>query len=227
VKNVHNLYLETLAETGPVGLGLLVLALGAPLVAAVKARRRTLVPVAAGAYVAFLAHAAVDWDWQLIAVGLAALFCGVGALAANRAESRGFRLRTPSRAALLTLVVLLGALSFVGLRGNKAIAASQGHYTISNFRKAGADARTAHFWAPWSASPWQLLGQAQAAAGQRAAARKSFHRALAKDSADWETWLDLAVDSKGAERRHAFAAALRLNPLSPEIASWLPAKASR
>ncbi len=221
IRNVHNLYLETLAELGPVGLALLVLALAAPLVAAVKARRRTLVPAAAGAYVAFLAHAAVDWDWQLIAVGMAALFCGVGMLAAARASSaRALPLRTAWRATALAVVAVLGIGIFVGLRGNRAMAASDSAASVNNIAKAEAEARTAHTWAPWSATPWQLLGQAQAAAGERAAARRSFRQALAKDSTDWEIWLDLAVVTNGAERRRAFATATRLNPLSQEIASW-------
>ena len=46
VINVHNLYLETLAELGPVGLIALVVALAAPLVAAVRARRHALVAAA-------------------------------------------------------------------------------------------------------------------------------------------------------------------------------------
>src|SRR5919201_1930224 len=75
VRNAHNLYLETLAELGPVGLGVLVVALGLPLAAAVRARRRALAGAAAGAYVAFVVHASVDWDWQMPAVPVTAPFC--------------------------------------------------------------------------------------------------------------------------------------------------------
>ena len=48
------------AELGVIGLALLAVVLGAPLIGAVRARRRRLVPIAFGAYVAFLAHAAVE-----------------------------------------------------------------------------------------------------------------------------------------------------------------------
>ncbi|TMM12709.1 MAG: O-antigen ligase family protein, partial [Actinobacteria bacterium] len=41
-RNAHNLYLEVLAELGPIGLLLLCVALGTPLVAAVRLRRRPL-----------------------------------------------------------------------------------------------------------------------------------------------------------------------------------------
>jgi hypothetical protein len=224
VRNVHNLYLETLAELGPFGLLLLVVALGAPLVGALKARRRSLVPAAAAAYVAFLVHASVDWDWQMPAVTLAALFCGAGILAAGRPKPTDARaVPVLWRAVALGLVFVLGCFAFVGLRSNKAIAASQGEASIAHYAQAAADARTARFWAPWSATPLQLLGQAQAGAGDLVAARATFHRALAKDPASWELWLDLAAWSSGKESAHAFAEATKLNPLSPEIASRKPA----
>ena len=74
VEDAHNLYVQTLAEGGVVGFGLLAALLGMPLVAAVRARRHPLVAPAFGAYVAFLVHAAVDWDWQMPAVTLLAFF---------------------------------------------------------------------------------------------------------------------------------------------------------
>ena len=81
IHDVHNLYLETLAELGPVGLLLLIGVLVVPVVAAVRARGHPLAAVAFGAYVAFLLHAAVDWDWEMPTVTLAGLFCGLALLA--------------------------------------------------------------------------------------------------------------------------------------------------
>jgi hypothetical protein len=40
---------------------------------------------------------------------------------------------------------------------------------------------------------------------------------LAEDSGDWELWLDLALASKGAQRREAIGEVARLNPLSSEL----------
>jgi hypothetical protein len=82
--DAHNLYLETLAEVGPVGLALLVATLAVPLVATVGVRRRPFVPVALGGYSALLAHAALDWDWEVPAVMLAGLFCGAAIIACAR-----------------------------------------------------------------------------------------------------------------------------------------------
>jgi O-antigen ligase len=75
VRDAHSLYLETLADLGLVGLALLVLALAPPLLAASP---RT--AAAAGAYAAFLLHAGADWDWEMPAVTIAGLLCGVALL---------------------------------------------------------------------------------------------------------------------------------------------------
>jgi O-antigen ligase len=84
-RDAHSLYLETLAELGPVGLALLLIVLGAPLAALPRARSPA-VPAAAGAYIAYLVHAGVDWDWEMPAVTLAALLCGAALFAASRRE---------------------------------------------------------------------------------------------------------------------------------------------
>jgi O-antigen ligase len=83
--DAHNLYLETLAELGPVGLALLVAALALPLLAI---RRGGAATVAGAAYVAYLVHAGIDWDWEMPAVTLAALGCAAALLVAQR-EGQG------------------------------------------------------------------------------------------------------------------------------------------
>ena len=79
VLDAHSLYLETLAELGLVGFGLLALALAPPLVTAFRGTSAA----AAGAYVAFLFHAGVDWDWEMPAVTVAGLFCGAAILCSS------------------------------------------------------------------------------------------------------------------------------------------------
>ena len=86
-RDAHNLYLEKLAELGPAGLCLLLVALATPLVALRRRPPNALLAGAAAAYVAFLAHAAVDWDWEMLTVTLAALGCGAALLASGRPES--------------------------------------------------------------------------------------------------------------------------------------------
>jgi hypothetical protein len=219
VLNAHSLYVETLAETGPVGLALLLAGLLAPLAALVR-RRRALSGVAAGVYLAFLAHAGVDWDWQMPAVTLAALFCGAAVLASTRGDD-------PSSAAVpralriggIALAIALAAFAFVSLRGNSAVTASEDAAAQGEFAKSAAKAHTATAWAPWSSRAWQLRGEGQYGQNDVVAARASFRRAVAKDREDWSIWLDLARVTRGAERRHALAHAAELNPLNSEIRS--------
>jgi Flp pilus assembly protein TadD len=218
VRNAHNLYLETLAELGPVGLALLLVALGAPLVAFPRARSRSLSAAALGAYVAFLAHVSVDWDWQMPAVTLAALFSGAAILVAPRRAPRPLPAVVCTGAAVAAAA--LAAFVFVSLKSNAALAASRADTARGDFPAAATQAVAARRWAPWSGTPWQLLGEAQAARGESRPALASFRKAVARDPGDWTIWLDLAVAARGAERRDAFARASRLNPLSPEIASW-------
>jgi hypothetical protein len=217
VKDAHSLYLETLAELGPVGLGLLVTALGIPFLAAVRARDRGLVPAALGAYSAYVVHAGVDWDWEMPAVTLAALFCGAAVLAASRGRVKTYVLSARFRIAGIVAAGVLGAWAFTGLIGNVALAASEDAATRVDRHTQEADARKASRWAPWSSAPWRLLGEAQLARGDLAAARENLRRAIDKDPRDWRLWYDLALASAGTAQRRALARALHLNPLEPEL----------
>jgi len=109
--DAHNLYLETLAEVGPVGLVLLVAMLALPLVVAITARAHPFVPAATGAYVAFLAHAALDWDWELPAVTLAGLVCAAAIMVAGRDRAQPWVLSARVRGVLL--IGTLGLAVFV------------------------------------------------------------------------------------------------------------------
>jgi len=86
VRDAHSLYLETIAELGPAGVLLLLVALVTPLAAVVVGRSHPAVPVAAGAYMAFLFHAGLDWDWEMPATTLTGLACAALLLAAARPE---------------------------------------------------------------------------------------------------------------------------------------------
>ncbi len=220
VHDAHSLYLETLSELGPPGLALLLLMLGAPLLALRRARSSPLAAAAGAAYVAYLAHAAIDWDWEMPAITLAALFCGIVLLAAARREPAPRSLRGPVRWAGLGATGALLAFVVLGLLGNSAVSASSKSTNAGNYRRAVSDARRAVDYTPWSSEPWRRLAEAQANLGDYAAARRSFHEAISKDRGDWTLWFELAVASEGRARERALAAASRLNPLSPEIADF-------
>jgi len=215
--NAHNLYFETLAELGPVGLVLLLVALLAPLAAAWRIRGAAAVGITAAAYSAFLVHVFFDWDWQLPGVALAPFLLGAGLLVASRREQE-----RPLRGVLVygasTLLALVAVVSLVTLVANRAATAAAHQTAAGNYDAAIASAKRAHRFEPWSADPWRLLGEAQLAQGNPTAAQASFQTALAKDRSNWRLWLDLALASNGPQgRRTNGEQALRLNPLSPEL----------
>jgi hypothetical protein len=217
-RDAHNLYLEVLAELGPVGLALLAIALGVPLVAAVRLRRQPLAAAVAGAYVAYLLHAAIDWDWEMAGLTITALLCGGALVVAARPEGPGRTLTAPLRVASLALVVPLVAFAFVLQVGNSTLEAATRAADRGETARAEAQARRAKTWIPWSFQPWQILGEAQLGRGDLRAARRSFRVAIAKDTQNWALWLEFAEASKGAARRQALERASRLAPRSTEVA---------
>ena len=163
VQDTHNLYAQTLGELGIVGGALLALFLGLPLVAAVRARWHPLAAPALGAYVAYLVHCIVDWDWQMPAVTLLALFAGAALVVAARGrepQAAGKPLgqrRRASRSARSRRVAAVVA--FVGLIGNIALARSGKALLDGNGKVVVAQAKRAHRWAPWSAQALRDLGE--------------------------------------------------------------------
>ena len=218
VRDAHGLYIETLAELGPVGLVVLLVTLAMPAVALVRVRREPLAAVAAGAYATFLVHAGVDWDWELPAITLVALLCGAAILLSGRQAERLRTLSAPVRGAGVALIFVLAVFATVGLVGNNALKASTDARRAGNWERAAAQARVAHRWQPWSAEPWLDLGEAQLNSGQFAEARRSFRKAASIDSRDWRVWYDLGRASTGQARRRAFARAAALYPLSGLLA---------
>ena len=84
VLDAHSLYIETLAELGVVGLALLVLVLALPLAGSLRRPGHALAAVATAAYVTFLVHAGIDWDWEIPAVTLTGVLLAVALLALAR-----------------------------------------------------------------------------------------------------------------------------------------------
>lgn len=214
-RDAHNLYLETLAELGPVGLALLAVVLGAPLAALRSARRTPPAAAAAAAYVAFLAHAAVDWDWEVPVLVLAALACGASLLVL--APRPSLPLTAMRRTLGLGVATLAVGAALVAHVGNQASASALDALARGDADEAAAAARRARAWMPWSYEPWQLLGEAQIARDEDAAATGSLRGAARRDPGQWSVWYDLALAARGPERVSALTRARELNPLSVEV----------
>jgi hypothetical protein len=210
-RDAHNLYLETLEEVGPFGLAILLGALALPLLALRRKRVSSICAGAAAAYVAFLLHAASDWDWEMPAVTIAALLCGC-ALLLERGSRPPVRLSTQARSAAVAAVVVVFAFAFDAMVGNGATAASARSAARGDYVEAAAQARKAIRWSPWASEPWRLLAAAQLADRRVTEARASLRTSIAHDPNDWLGWSQLLPLTRGPERLHALSRITKLNP---------------
>jgi O-Antigen ligase/Tetratricopeptide repeat len=215
-RDAHSLYLETLAEVGPVGLALLVATLALPFLVAPRARFHPFVPGALAAYLAFLVHAAGDWDWEMPAATLLGLFAASALVLAGRPETPR-SLPRAVRAAALAGAAALALVGFAGLIGNGALDASARAAASERWPQSASQARKAIRWLPWSAEAWRQLAIAQSHEGDPAAAEASLRRAVAKSPDEWRPWVGLARLSTGRAQREALRQAARLNPRDPEV----------
>jgi hypothetical protein len=215
-KDAHSLYLEVLAELGPVGLILMLGALSIPLGACIAMRRTAVIPGAAGAYVAYLVHAGIDWDWELSGITFAALLTGSLGLVAYR-TGRHRHLSVTVRAAAGLAVVAGAAFMLGGYLGNDALARAQAALDAGNPQVAVSESRVGSRWAPWSPYPLTVRGEALLRLNRVDAARAAFGQAIDRDSGYWRAWLGLAVASEGSEREAAMSRAKALYPRSVEI----------
>ena len=115
VRDAHSLYLETLGELGIVGLALLLAFVGSAIRAAAIARARTDAlssgqsTAATAALAVWIAHAGVDWDWQVPALTGAALLLAASLYPGGRRGRR--RARKPANGS--------GELATVGSRDRR------------------------------------------------------------------------------------------------------------
>ena len=215
-RDAHNLYLESLAELGPVGLAAVLTLLGVPLIAGIAARTQPLMPAVTGAYTAFVIHASLDWDWELPAVVTPALVLGAVLVIAARPPAQPARLPRVTGVAWVSAALLIAGVAAIGLIGNHTLEAGTVAARSGDWETAARLAESASRWAPWSAEPPLLLGDARLAQGNPAAARESYAVAARRDAGDWRAWAGLARIGDDATRRRALVRLAVLDPLS----SW-------
>jgi len=214
----HSVWLEAAGEGGLPGLSLMALVLLAPLLGAIRWRRRPGVCLAACAYAIFVIHASFDWDWELPAVTVTGLWFAVALLT----EPGSFR-RVSNEAcrygAVGAAVVLIG-LSALGLAGNRDIARSEQAGRAGDYAAGVAAARAATRWEPWSYVPYLQEGAWDEAAGDLPAAEAAYRRSTREDPSAWYPWFVLAQVAVGREQLEALQRARKLNPESRQIAAF-------
>jgi len=204
----HSVVFGTLAELGLPGMALFAVALLAPLGAAVRARRRPLVPLLAAAYAAWLFHAAADWDWQLLAVGAAGLLVGCALVVEGGTTPVRWLRPIP-----LACVSIVGAgLMFYALLGDRALASADGAIRAGKPAVALTSLQRASRLQPWSSEPYAARATVEIMRGREADAAGQLRLAIQKDEQSWTLWQRLAQISTGRARSHALAEVHRLNP---------------
>ena len=215
VLNAHNLYLETLAELGPLGLALLLGALLVPLPVAIHSRRHP--------------HGG-DRLWRVRRISRSR--CRRLGLATPRRNgrraphcrrnhadhavpSRRHSCSEASHALAVAATLALTAPVMVELLGNQALSDAQHAASIGDWVSARRHALIASRWQPWSAEPDYIpWGLAELDEGRVFAARTSFAKASRLNPRDWRAWFRLGSVSGPQVRARALERIRVLNPVA-------------
>jgi hypothetical protein len=123
------------------GWVLLLVVLAAPFVAAARTRGAPGVTAAVAGFAAFVVHAGIDWDFQIVAVTLAGLFCGAALLVAARPARQPRPLPAWARGSLVAALLALVFVA-VGMQiGNSALGHARSALDRGNLAAAASDAR--------------------------------------------------------------------------------------
>jgi hypothetical protein len=224
VRDSHSLYFDTLAETGIVGLVLLLALLG---VALVGGTARTLragdperLPLAAAtvAVAVFAVAAAADWVWEVPAVPCALMLLIAVALAARSGDRAG---RLPSRLGLGAVAVVAIVAVAIPLAGTSAVRESQADAADGRLGPALSAAASAERAQPYAASADLQRALVLELAGDLPRATAAAREASADEPTNWRTWLVRArLEAQAGEAQAAvdsYRRARSLNPLSPTL----------
>jgi O-antigen ligase len=221
VSDAHSLYFELRAELGWIGVVLIAIVLAVPLVvAAVRlrgpGRHAYAAFIAAG--IALLAHAVVDWDWEMPTL-FVWFFGAAGVILAAPADGAGSlppprRLtRVVASLACLLVAVTPMTVAFSQLRLNRSVQA----FDRRDCRTATDAALSSLDALPAQAQAFEILGWCDARAGRAGLAIDAMRAAQRRDPDNWQYAYGLAVSQAlaGQDPRPAAQRALRLNPLEP------------
>jgi hypothetical protein len=233
VLNAHSLYLEAFAELGVLG-GLLVLALVGTMLwtgfaawRGARGAQREMCAALLAAALAFAVGAAIDWFWEIAALG-AVFFLASGVLVAARCaqlsrargaangraagEGRRFGLAIAGLAiAWITALALIGPLLV-----DHEIKASQSTAAAGNLPGAVEQADTARSIEPWAASPYVQLGLLAQAQHEYVTASGRLSQAIHREDRNWLLYyLRSKVEHEAGDPGAARADQLRARQLNP------------
>lgn len=233
VHDAHSLYLEAFAELGLVG-GIIVLGLVLSLLwigfsawRAADGPQRELYAALLAACLAFAVGAAIDWLWEIAALGFV-FFLASGALVAarcrqlTRQRSAGNGRARPPRRYGLTVAGLaiawLTALALVGpLLVDRELDASRSQAAAGQLASAVDHADTARSIEPWAATPYIQLGLLAQAQGDYGTAVERLSQAIDREDQNWVLYyLRSKAEHEGGDIAAAKAdleKAQQLNPL--------------
>jgi O-antigen ligase len=217
----HSVYLETLGELGLIGLILILVCLVTVMAAfAVGIRRisRPLYGVAFALGLAWLAHAAIDWDWELPALTLMVFALGGTALAAwshgsRRRPAPAWPWRALAAAAALLALVTPVAVAMSQLRLDDSVTA----FLDGDCARADDRAASASSLMPPRPEPYEIFAYCASIYGQDARALRLMNEALDRAPHSWELVYGLAwvQSAAGEDPRPTVARLRRMNPLEP------------
>lgn len=225
VRDTHSIYLEALAETGTVGLALLLLFFGAALTAALIARRNLLrrpssdLGVQAGliaVFAVFLLQAGVDWMWESTAVAVLALLAITMATCVSGSTRSRVQSASLSVGMVVTAVVAV-ILLLPGLSAERQIEKSQVAFRDGDLSAAVRFAKRAAVSESWSANAHAQLALVHLANGDLEDALTSIAICQKLEPFNWRwplvgTRIAVAAgDPASAARSYRRAQALRKN----------------
>ena len=231
ISQVHNLFIESMAELGVLGLALILAFLLLPLRLALRVARdsdpensehRSLAIVIVALLIGGLAIASLEWTWDIpasFAPIVIAAALGSSALVAGQARPR---LARPG----FTAGVATAVVGIVSVGAGLNLLSTEDHLKASKvaskegrFDAAAREAREAVVLQPWAVEPRRRLALLEQDAGNLDAARLELDAAIERSPEDFSLWL-LAADLQ-AQLGNTDAAQIArdraeaLNPRSP------------
>lgn len=219
VTDAHQLYLQSVAELGVVGLALIALVVGGILVGIagrICGPNRGLYAAIFAAVLAWAIHGALDWDWQMPAVTIWVFILGGLALAQPAGKPR--MRDTPRWRTGLALVWLLIAVApLLGAASYARLHAAAADVRAGDCAAAKQQALSSLDWYASRADAYSIIGLCDLREGFPSAAPAAMNKAAGLDPSNWQEayWLAVAQAGVGQDPRPAAQRALALNPLEP------------